>query len=125
MNDFLTVLHGIADQTGELNATQQVSALNIHNALAKLEASVADLKQQLADALANGGAITPEMQNLIEQINTGLGTVKANITTMDDGYEPVEPPADDEDDGTPPADGGDVPVDNGDVTDQPVDNSAR
>lgn len=118
MADFLTVLHGIADQTSELNATQQVSALNIHNALTKLEGSVADLKQQLADALANDGAITPEMQNLIDDINTGLGTVKQNITTMDDGYEPVEPPAGDEGDDNPPADGGDV-------TDQPIDDSGR
>ncbi len=92
MADILDVLHGIANNTTELNATQQAAALNVSNGFRKLEADVADLKAQLAQALEDQIQVTPEIQALVDRINDGLTTVKTNIQTMDDGFEPVDTP---------------------------------
>jgi hypothetical protein len=130
-NEILTLLQGLASQTAELNATQQASIVNIHNGFERLSANIRDLSQQLADALASNGAVTPEMQAAADEISQALADIKKGAETADDDFEPVEPPADNGDGGDVPVDngGGDVPVDNGgDLptdpgTDVPADNS--
>jgi hypothetical protein len=115
-NEMLTLLQGLAAQTAELNATQQASVVNIHNA------SIRDLSQQLADALAADGKVTPEMQAAADQIQTALADIKKGAETADDDFEPAEDPADDEPaGGDVPADGGDTPVDTDPVDTTPVD----
>lgn len=92
MSDWLTVLNGLVTQTSEASAAQQASFLNLHNGINRLDSQIADLRQQLADALANQGTVTPEMQALADQISTSLGDMKTAADTADDGFEPVAAP---------------------------------
>jgi ABC-type transporter Mla subunit MlaD len=92
MSDWLTVLNGLVTQTSEASAAQQASFLNLHNGINRLDGQIADLQQQLADALANSGTVTPEMQALADQISTSLDDMKTAADTADDGFEPVAAP---------------------------------
>lgn len=114
-NEFTTMLQGLAAQTSDLTATQQAAFTNIHNGQARMEQHVSELKQQLTDALNNGGKVTPDMQAAATQISEALADLKKAATVASSDFD--EPPADgdqgDQGGDTPPADGGDTPVDNG------------
>lgn len=104
MTTMLELLNGLLNQSKEASAAQQASFLNLHNAVGRLDSQVADLRQQLADAAANGDSVTEEMQVLANDITTSLGDMKKAAETADDGFEPVEEPTE----GTEP--GTDVPA---------------
>lgn len=93
MSDWLTVLNGLVNQTTEASAAQRASFLNLHNGINSLGGQISDLQQQLADALANSGTVTPQMQALADQISTSLTDMKAAADTADDGFEPVTEPS--------------------------------
>ncbi len=93
MADFLTLLNGLAAQSSEASAAQQASFLNIHNALNRQGQQIADLQQQLADAISAQGRVTPEMQAKADQIAESLADIRRGAETADDGFEPVEEPA--------------------------------
>ncbi len=92
MADFLTLLNGLAAQSEEATAAQQASFLNIHNALNRQGQQIADLQQQLADAVAAQGRVTPEMQAKADEIAQSLADIKKGAETADDGFEPAEEP---------------------------------
>jgi len=113
-NEMIDLLQGLAAQTSDLTATQQAAFTNIHNGQQRLEQQIGDLKQQLTDALNNGGKVTPEMQAAATQISEALADLKKAATVASSDFD--EPADDDNGDhggDVPPADGGDTPVDNG------------
>jgi hypothetical protein len=122
-NEILTLLNGLVAQTSELSATQQASVVNIHNGFERMNTSIRDLSQQLADALANDGKVTPEMQAAADQIQSALADIKKGAETADDDFEPVEAPTEPTDPNVPsgPVDGGDTPVVTDPIDGTPVD----
>lgn len=88
--DFLVLLRNIAENTSSLDATQQAVALNIKNGFTNLEQKVTDLARQLAEQ----DRVTDEMKTLAAEIGDHMTTIKKNVEAMDNGYEPVEEPAD-------------------------------
>jgi uncharacterized phage infection (PIP) family protein YhgE len=92
MTTMLELLTGLTNQTAEASAAQQASFLNLHNGMNRLAQQVTDLRQQLADAAANSGQVTEEMQVKANEISESLADMKKAADTADNGFEPVEEP---------------------------------
>ncbi|WP_213004864.1 hypothetical protein [Paractinoplanes toevensis] len=87
MTTFVTLLNGLAAQQQEASAAQQASFVNLHNAIGRLDQSVRDLEQ----AVANGDA-SPEVEAKAAEISQALADMKSAADTADNGFEPVEEP---------------------------------
>lgn len=92
MANWQNVLNGIVEQTTAASAAQATSFHNLQSAIDRQTGQLADLAQQLADAVANNGEVTPEMQAKVDQITQSLTDMKDAADAADNGFEPVEEP---------------------------------
>jgi hypothetical protein len=118
-NEILNLVQGLVAQTTDLTATQQAAFTNIHNGQQRLDSKIGELKQQLADALAGDGKVTPEIQAAVDQIAQAYADLKQGATVASQGFD-EDHSADEDQPVVPPADGGDTPTDpTGDVPTDP------
>src|ERR1051325_1394106 len=91
MTTMLELLTGLTAKTTEASAAQQASFLNLHNAVDKLTGNLARLER-----LPPGREASEEPHTRAAQISENLTYMKKAANPADDGFEPVEAPAEPE-----------------------------